>query len=613
MSDATASAVAAESKRRKMSSGDSLSSAGTMAEVPPQVPPPQEQQQHHSHQQQRQAAEPPVAALTPSLSSSSTSTASSGASTASALARKVQAASVLDTAWDKQRTIAGLYEMLGELGRGAFSTVYRARSRETGELVAVKVIQLGTFAASERERQERILDNEIRIMQRVVSDCEDTRNLIEIRDVVREEQRLAIVMEVLEGRELFDRIVQKQRYTERDAAGLLKTMIRAVLALHRAGIIHRDLKPENLVFTTDAEDAEVKITDFGLAMVTSWPDVHQTVVGTPNYVAPEVVSIEPRGPFYGPPCDVWSMGVILYILLVGYPPFYHDNVRELFKQIRKGAFEFHREQWKNISKEAVDLVRKMLVVDPRQRLTCEQVLQHPWLQGHAPDKELASTLEEIRRLNAKRRFKAAAMAVVWGAQLGLRRKLLTLVDSSSAKVFTLDELQRIRSSFQIHSTNNKMDKAAFHATMRRLGFEGAIDRMFELFDRNGDDSIDYKEFLSNLATLRESGEDALKLCFDIYDEERKGAISKQDIGKVLGGILPVQDHIMADKLESIMQKLDTDGDGTITYAEFKAGIFSEPVLVQAFLQPLDKIAELPEEFFMSTDIARGIIDQRYIG
>jgi serine/threonine protein kinase len=99
------------------------------------------------------------------------------------------------------------------------------------------------------------------------------------------------------------------------------------------------------------------------------------------------------------------------------------------EQIRKGAYEFHREQWKNISKEAVDLVRKMLVVDPRQRLTCEQVLQHPWLQGLAPDKELSATLEEIRRLNAKRRFKAAAMAVVWGAQLGLRRKLLTLVDS----------------------------------------------------------------------------------------------------------------------------------------------------------------------------------------
>jgi len=206
------------------------------------------------------------------------------------------------------------------------------------------------------------------------------------------------------------------------------------------------------------------------------------------------------------------------------------------------------------------------------------------------------------------------MAVVWGAQLGLRRKLLHLVDSTEARVFNLDELQRIRSSFQLHALHGRMDKAAFHSTMKRLGFEDVpVDRMFELFDRNGDGSIDYKEFLGSLATLRESGEAALRMCFQIYDENSTGSISRVDISKVLGNILSGFDNeTLTAKLEEIFQRMDTNGDGEIQYEEFKAGIFSEPVLVQCFLQPMDHIGSLPMEHFVSSDINRGIIDQRYI-
>eukprot|EP00516_Mucochytrium_quahogii_P009815 CAMPEP_0203775320 /NCGR_PEP_ID=MMETSP0099_2-20121227/5994_1 /ASSEMBLY_ACC=CAM_ASM_000209 /TAXON_ID=96639 /ORGANISM=" , Strain NY0313808BC1" /LENGTH=504 /DNA_ID=CAMNT_0050673941 /DNA_START=254 /DNA_END=1768 /DNA_ORIENTATION=+ len=502
---------------------------------------------------------------------------------------------------------------MDELGRGAFSIVYSAKHHQTNEMVAIKIIQFSSFTESERHRQERILDNEIRIMQKIMEECEDTTNLIHFRDVIREPNRLAIVMEVLQGKELFDRIVQRQRYTEHDAAFLMNKIMRAIRTLHRRNILHRDLKPENLVFASEADDAEVKITDFGLAMVMDWEDVHQTVVGTPNYVAPEVVSINPRRPLYGPACDVWSMGVILYILLVGYPPFYHDNVRELFKQIRRGAYEFHKEQWENISKEAIDLVEKMLVVDPKKRLTVDQVLEHPWMRN-APNSELpSSTISKMKKLTAKARFKAAAMAVVWGAQLGLRRKLLTLVDSHEAKVFNLEELQRIRASFQLHSENNTMDKAAFHATMKRLGFSDIpIDRMFELFDQDGDGTVDYKEFLSSLATLRESGEDALRLCFAVYDENNVGSITKPNVMKVLRTVLRGDYMSLVEKLESIFQNLDTTGDGRISYEEFKMGIFSEPVLVQAFLAPMDGIASLPVENFQSTDIERGIINPRYI-
>lgn len=510
------------------------------------------------------------------------------------------------------RTIAELYEMREELGKGAFSVVYRAINRETKEQVAIKLIRLANFKGSERERQERILDNEIKIMQKILKDCKNTKNLIVIKDVVREEHRLAIIMEVLQGKELFDRIVARQRYTERDAAQLMNSIMQAVKTLHTAGIIHRDLKPENLVFTDDAEDAEVKITDFGLAMVQGWQDVHNTVVGTPNYVAPEVVSIRPRGPFYGPPCDVWSMGVILYTMLVGYPPFYHQQVPKLFKQIRAGDYEFHKDQWKDISSQAKDLVSKMLVVDPKKRLTCDEVLAHPWLRS-APNSELAKTQQEMRSYNAKRRFKTAAMAVVWGAQLGLRRKLLNMIDSSEAKVFKLEELQRIRSAFQMHATHERIDKTAFISTMKSLGFNNLPnDRLFALFDRNGDDKIEYKEFLSSLATLREPGENALKMCFHIYDEDGSGFISKNEVAKVLRTILHVDNETLGYKLEEIFQKLDTNGDGQISYEEFKTGIFSEPVLVESFLKPMDSLASLPMENFKVTNLERGIIDQHFL-
>jgi len=510
------------------------------------------------------------------------------------------------------KTIAGEYEILDELGTGAFSIVYRAKNRVSGELVAAKIINFANMKQSDRPRQEKILANEIKIMNRIVENCGDNEHLIQIKGVIREPHRLAIIMELLDGGELFDRIIQKQRYTERDAAVLMNKIMSAIQTLHREGIVHRDLKPENLVFASNDEDAYVKITDFGLAQVMSWPDVHQTVVGTPNYVAPEVVSVNPRGPFYGPPCDIWSMGVILYILLVGYPPFYHDNVRELFKQIRRGDYEFHKDQWANISKEAKELVSKMLTVDPKKRITCDEVLAHSWMR-HAPSDPLAGTVLQLKKLAAKRRFKAAAMAVVWGAQLGLRRKLIHLVDSHEARVFTMDELQRIRASFQQHSSDGTMDRVAFHGTLKQLGFENLpIDRMFDLFDRNGDGTLDYKEFLGNLATLRESGEDALKLCFQVYDEKNTGFISKVDIAKVLKTMLNVDSSTLSAKLESIFQRLDQNGDGNISYDEFKAGIFSEPVLVQAFLAPMDSIGTIPIENFVSTQMQRGFIDSKYL-
>eukprot|EP00924_Labyrinthula_sp_SR-Ha-C_P005094 maker-scaffold_1-snap-gene-21.49-mRNA-1 protein AED:0.02 eAED:0.02 QI:0/0.66/0.5/1/1/1/4/59/576 len=516
--------------------------------------------------------------------------------------------------FEVHQPIQELYELKGEIGKGAFSVVHEAVCRSTGERVAVKIISYHTFKPNDHNRQIRILENEIRIMQKIMVEIPESKSLPQLKKVVRERDRLGIVMDLMEGRELFERIVERKKYTERDAAQLMKKLVNGIKQLHDHNILHRDLKPENLVFASEGEDAEIKISDFGLGCVTNWPDVHHSVVGTPNYVAPEVVTLDQRGPLYTPACDV-SLGIILYILLVGYPPFFHENPRELFRIIRSGKFSFHQKHWSGISQLAKDLISKMLVVNVEKRITTNEILAHPWFTSETLEAgtggNLTSTITNLKKLNLKRRFKAAAMVVVWGAQLGMRRKLLNLIESTAANVFSIHELKKIREAFvqslaenrDSRSVSNAMSVVQFSSAMNKLGFGHLpIKRMFALFDKNGDGSMDYKEFLSSLATLRESGESALKLCFDIYDEEGNGYIRKGNVEKVLRSVLRIDEkfdtsdieeqEMLRNHLEAIFSAFDTNKDGQISYEEFKEGIFSQgPILIEHFLEPLDHIEE----------------------
>ena len=237
----------------------------------------------------------------------------------------------------------------------------------------------------------------------------------------------------MKGGELFDRIVDKGHFTEADAAGVTAKLFSAIKCarrpspgcwgasahagtatrryLHDKNIAHRDLKPENLLMADDTPDSEVKITDFGLSKAfDEQTQVMQTPCGTPGYIAPEVLDM--KG--YDKQCDVWSLGVIVYILLCGFPPFYADNDAQLFEKIKRGEFEFLRPYWDPISDSAKDFIRQMLRVDPKQRITCDQALAHPWLAEGTkslPTTALPTLLPEMKAMQAKRRMKAAFLAV----------------------------------------------------------------------------------------------------------------------------------------------------------------------------------------------------------
>jgi len=244
--------------------------------------------------------------------------------------------------------------------------VREATHRKTGDKVAVKVIKKQTVAGED-----------IKLLRREITNLKtlDHPNILKLYEVYEDKDNFYLVMELVRGQELFDKIVARGQYSERDASNITRQFVSAIEYLHLRGIAHRDLKPENLLSVGQGENEVMKVADFGLSKNFS-DEKMQTSCGSPGYVAPEVLECES----YDKAVDMWSIGVIIYILLVGYPPFYADNDPALFKKIIACDYDFG-EGWDAISDQAKDLVRKLLVKDPKKRLTATGVLSHPWIAG----------------------------------------------------------------------------------------------------------------------------------------------------------------------------------------------------------------------------------------
>lgn len=211
------------------------------------------------------------------------------------------------------------------------------------------------------------------------------------------------------GGELFQRIMAKEHYSEKDARDVVKSVLNGIKYCHDKGIVHRDLKPENLLLKSPDNDHELKIADFGFASTNG--DFMKTQLGTPAYIAPEILG----GKAYDKAVDMWSIGVITYITLGGYPPFQDNNLRALFKKIRNGTYTFHPENWSAVSDEAKDFIRGLLCVQPDKRLTAEQALEHAWLQvddESLSQRSLDSNLPSFRDFAAKRRFRKIVLSVM---------------------------------------------------------------------------------------------------------------------------------------------------------------------------------------------------------
>jgi len=294
------------------------------------------------------------------------------------------------------------YDIGKQLGSGNFAVVkiakYMGKDTNIPATVAVKII--------DKSKVEDMNDitREIDIMQSMSHD-----NVIKLFEIYDEPKKMNLIMELVTGGELFDRIVAKGSYSEKDAAEVIVTLSGALAYLHDKKIVHRDLKPENILLATEADDAPIKVADFGLARVCGNGDLMKTACGTPGYVAPEI--LKNKGYDSGA-VDMWSVGVILYILLCGFPPFYEEELPALFDQILHARYDFPSPWWDNISKDAKDLVVKLLELSPTKRLTAVQVMQHPWCKGNASTTPLDTAKASLRKYNASRKLKKVAMGVI---------------------------------------------------------------------------------------------------------------------------------------------------------------------------------------------------------
>ncbi|XP_060057246.1 calcium/calmodulin-dependent protein kinase type IV isoform X1 [Erinaceus europaeus] len=346
----------------------------------------------------------------PSCSASSSSSVTASAATGTA--------SLVPDYWidgSNRDALNDFFEVESELGRGATSIVYRCKQKGTQKPYALKVLKKTDMSPREELQAHRvdkkIVRTEIGVLLRL-----SHPNIIKLKEIFETPTEISLVLELVTGGELFDRIVEKGYYSERDAADAVKQILEAVAYLHENGIVHRDLKPENLLYATPAPDAPLKIADFGLSKIVEHQVLMKTVCGTPGYCAPEIL----RGCAYGPEVDMWSVGIITYILLCGFEPFYDERGDQfMFRRILNCEYYFISPWWDEVSLNAKDLVRKLIVLDPKKRLTTFQALQHPWVTGKAANFiHMDTAQKKLLEFNARRKLKAAVKAVVASSRLG---------------------------------------------------------------------------------------------------------------------------------------------------------------------------------------------------
>ncbi|XP_071208395.1 calcium/calmodulin-dependent protein kinase type II subunit beta-like isoform X14 [Salvelinus alpinus] len=318
------------------------------------------------------------------------------------------------------------FQLYEELGKGAFSVVRRCVKLCTGQEYAAKIINTKKLSARDHQKLER----EARICRLLKHS-----NIVRLHDSISEEGFHYLLFDLVTGGELFEDIVAREYYSEADASHCIQQIVEAVLHCHQMGVVHRDLKPENLLLASKCKNAAVKLADFGLAIeVQGDQQAWFGFAGTPGYLSPEVL----RKEAYGKPVDIWACGVILYILLVGYPPFWDEDQHKLYQQIKAGAYDFPSPEWDTVTPEAKNLINQMLTINPAKRITAQEALKHPWVCQRSTVASMMhrqETVECLKKFNARRKLKGAvltAMLVSRNFSVGARSTTAPISVSAAA-------------------------------------------------------------------------------------------------------------------------------------------------------------------------------------
>ncbi|KAK1429295.1 hypothetical protein QVD17_11501 [Tagetes erecta] len=456
------------------------------------------------------------------------------------LSAGLEADSVLKT---KTGHLKEYYNLGPKLGHGQFGTTFICIERTTGKEFACKSIAKRKLLTEEDVEDVR---REIEIMHHLSGHP----NVVSIKGAYEDSVAVHLVMELCAGGELFDRITKRGHYSERKAADLVRTILGVIETCHSLGVMHRDLKPENFLFVDEDEDSPLKTIDFGLSVFFKPGEIFTDVVGSPYYVAPEVLLKS-----YGPEADIWSAGVILYILLCGVPPFWGESENEIFEEVLRGKLDFSSDPWPSISESAKDLVTKMLIRNPRKRISAHEVLCHPWVNedGVAPDKPLDSAvLTRLTQFSAMNKLKKMALRVIASKlseeEIGGLKQMFKIIDTDNSGYITFDELK---------------------AGLKRFGSnlnESEIYDLMQSADIDSNGTIDYEEFIAATLHMNQvDREDYMFAAFSYFDKDGSGYITLDELQQACKEFGVNDFH-----LEEIIKEADLNNDGRIDYNEFVA-------------------------------------------
>ncbi|KAK7321816.1 hypothetical protein VNO77_32789 [Canavalia gladiata] len=440
--------------------------------------------------------------------------------------------------------ITSLYTLGKILGKGQFGVTRLCTEKRTGREYACKSIPKRKLT---RRNEIEDVRREIMILQHLTGQP----NIVDFKGAYEDSQNVHLVMELCLGGELFDRITAKGNYSESEAASIFRQIVNVVHACHFMGVMHRDLKPENFLLASKHPKAPLKATDFGLSVFIEEGKVYKDIVGSAYYVAPEVLKRN-----YGKEIDVWSAGIILYILLSGVPPFWAENEKAIFDAILGGHLDLESAPWPSISSAAKDLIRKMLNYDPKKRLTASEALEHPWMKegGEAADRPIDSAvLIRMKQFRAMNKMKKLALKVIAEnlseEEIKGLKQMFNNMDTDRSGTITYDELK---------SGLNKLGS--------KLS-EHEIKQLMDAADVDQSGTIDYQEFIT--ATINRhklEKEEHLYKAFEYFDKDNSGYITRDELRQAL------TEYQMGDEktIDEVIDDVDTDNDGRINYQEFVA-------------------------------------------
>ena len=443
------------------------------------------------------------------------------------------------------RGLRDIYDCTKKLGKGGYGKVFQVKNKSTNKLYACKKLSKLNI------KNLKKLQNEIEVLMKM-----DHPNIVKLYEVFESQNSLYLIMEECCGGELFDRILHRintnNMYTEREACLLMKQIIGAIEYCHNNGIAHRDLKPENLLYLKEGseEDNPLKIADFGLSQSINLKKMLTSKVGTSYYVPPEILAGN-----YTEKCDIWSAGIILYILLSGEPPFNGPNDETIFARIKTYKYEFPEQKWSKISVEAKDLLTKMLIQEDK-RLSASQVLQHPWFDIIKNEK---ITFEKLNfgKDNFFKEYKDSNQL----------KKIVLLYIASKLEENEILDLKNLFKAFD-KDENGQIDYKEFEQGLMELNSEelnkDEIRQFFNDIDADNNGKIDYTEFIA--ATLQKQiflKKETLFEAFSALDSDRDCKITKEELMKILR-LQPKEDKFAI----KLIELADKNGDGVIDYKEF---------------------------------------------